>query len=155
MNKLDKRILVCLFFASIQTVFAQQAHINVDWRPQKNTENLVPMSANVISPEVLDDQSVIFRLKGPEVSEVLLVGSIFVGKEAGKEVPFEKGKDGIWILKIAPLIPNIYFYWFIIDGVKVIDPNNYLMLRSITVLSKTDMPEPFVASLWGEGMQNM
>ena len=31
---------------------AQQAHVNLDWNPHKNTQNLTPYGANVISPEV-------------------------------------------------------------------------------------------------------
>jgi hypothetical protein len=37
---------------------AQQAHVNLDWAPQKNTEGLVPFGANTISPEVHDDHTV-------------------------------------------------------------------------------------------------
>jgi enterochelin esterase family protein len=121
---MKKILAVLLLLIPVLSLSAQQAHINLDWNPQKNTENLVPFSANVISPEVFDDHTVIFRLKGPEVSKVMLTGSMFVGKEAGKQVPFVKGEDGIWTCKIGPLTPDIYLYYFIIDGVKVIDPNN-------------------------------
>lgn len=105
-------------------VIAQQAHINIDWDPQRNTQNLVPLAANVISPEVMDDHTVIFRLKAPDVSKVTLVGSMFVGENAGKEVPFVKSEDGLWTLKIGPLEPDIYLYYFNIDGVRINDPNN-------------------------------
>ena len=106
--------LINLLLLSILPLFAQQAHINVDWDPQRNTENLIPRGANVISPEVFEDHTVIFRLKAPDVSEVLLVGSMFVGNEAGKRVPFEMGEDSIWTVKIGPLEPNIYFYHFVL-----------------------------------------
>lgn len=102
----------------------QQAHVNLDWDPQKNKENLIPFSANVNSPEVLDDHTVIFRLRAPEASRVLLTGTMFVGGEAGKQVPFTKDDKGLWTLKIGPLVPDIYLYHFIIDGVRVTDPNN-------------------------------
>src|SRR5215204_5640067 len=36
--------------------FAQQAHVNLDWNLHKNTQNLNPFGANVISPEVKDDR---------------------------------------------------------------------------------------------------
>lgn len=122
---MNKLIFSVLFLMSlIINVTAQQAHINLDWDPQKNKENLIPFSANVNSPEVFDDHTVIFRLRAPEVSKVLLTGTMFVGEEAGKQVPFTKGEDGLWTLKIGPLIPDIYLYHFIIEGVKVIDPNN-------------------------------
>ena len=105
-------------------LFAQQNHINIDWDPQKNKENIIPFGSNVISPEVFDDHTVIFRLKAPNVNKVTLVGSMFVGTEARKEVPFVKDETGLWTCKIGPLDPNVYLYYFNIDGVKVIDPNN-------------------------------
>jgi enterochelin esterase family protein len=121
---------------------AQQAHINEDWDPMKNKENLVPFSANVISPEVMDDHTVIFRLKGPNVQSVTLSGSMFVGDEANKRVPFVKGDDGVWTCKIGPLKPEIYLYWLTVDGVKMCDPNN-------TYTGQANMP-PF-SMLWVHG----
>jgi enterochelin esterase-like enzyme len=125
-------------------VTAQQAHINLNWDPQRNTENLIPFSANVISPEVFDDHTVIFRLKAPDVSKVSLTGTMFVGEEAGKVVPFTKGEDGLWTLKVGPLVPDIYLYYFIIDGVKVIDPNN-------TFVGFANMPAFSMLFVHGDG----
>ena len=53
---------------------AQQANVNLDWNPHKNVQNLNPYGANVISPEVRDDQTVTFRLKAPDVRTVALTG---------------------------------------------------------------------------------
>ena len=106
------------------SLLAQQAHINEDWDPMRNTENLVPLSANVISPEVLDDRSVIFRIKGPDLKSVTVGGSMFVGDDARKQVPLVKGDDGVWTAKIGPLDPEVYLYWFNVDGVSMADPNN-------------------------------
>ena len=121
-----KKILFTLLIISsfLINIAGQQAHVNLDWDPQKNKENLTPFSANVISPEVLDDHTVIFRLRAPDVSSVFLTGTMYVGEEAGKRVPFIKDEKGLWTLKIGPLVPDIYLYYFIIDGVKVVDPNN-------------------------------
>jgi enterochelin esterase family protein len=105
---------------------AQQAHVNLDWNPQKNTENLVPYSANVISPEVREDRTVTFRLRAPVAQEVLLTGGpmlLAIGK-GNKPVPFQKGADGIWTLTVGPLKPDMYIYKLSIDGVAVADPNN-------------------------------
>jgi enterochelin esterase family protein len=131
-------ILTCLAGRS----FAQQAHINEDWDPMRNKENLVPFSANVISPEVMDDRTVIFRLRGPEVKSVTLSGSMFVGPGAPRSVPFVKGDDGIWTCKIGPLDPEVYLYWLTVDGVKMCDPNN-------TYTGQANMP-PF-SMLWVHG----
>ncbi|MBO4564640.1 MAG: hypothetical protein J5720_04335 [Bacteroidaceae bacterium] len=103
---------------------AQQSHVNIQYDPQRNTENITPFSAQVISPEVFDDHTVTFRVKAPDAHDVRLTGSMFVGQEARKQVPFTKGENGIWELKIGPLKPEIYLYYIIIDGVQNVDPNN-------------------------------
>ena len=109
-------LTLCLALATI-CLKAQQSHVNIDWSPQKNTEKITPFGCNVISPEVHDDYTVTFRLRAPKAKEVLLTGNMFVGPEARKRIPFTKDADGLWTLTIGPLKPEIYFYYFIIDGV--------------------------------------
>jgi enterochelin esterase-like enzyme len=106
---------------------AQQAHVNLDWNPQKNTQNLRPFGANVVSPEVKDDHTVTFRLKAPDAREVALGGGpILLALKAAKPVPFQKGGDGVWTLTVGPVKPDIYVYKLVIDGVSAPDPNNTL-----------------------------
>ena len=107
---------------------AQQAHVNLDWNPHKNVQNLNPYGANLISPEVRDDHTVTFRLKAAEARTVALGGGpilLAVGK-GNTPIPFEKGTDGVWTLTVGPLKPNMYIYRLIVDGVAVVDPNNTL-----------------------------
>jgi len=125
-------------FAGIAAMPApgQQSHVNLDWRPQKNTENLLPFTATLNSPEVRDDGTVTFRLKSPAAREVLLTGAVLTGLGRGnKPVPLTKGDDGVWTLTVGPLPPDMYQYHFLIDGVRVADPNN-------TIAGSTAMP-PF------------
>jgi len=120
-----KRILSFVAVTSIiLSLYAQQSHVNLQYDPQRNTDNITPFSAQVISPEVFDDHTVIFRVKAPNAHEVKLSGSMFVGDEARKQVPFMKGEDGIWTLTIGPLRPEIYLYYIIVDGVQNVDPSN-------------------------------
>jgi enterochelin esterase family protein len=120
------RTLAILAFAV--TACAQQAHVNLDWNPQKNTQNLVPYGANVISPEVRDDRTVVFRLRAPNAQSVALTGGpMLLALDAGnRNIPFTKGEDGIWTLTVGPVMPNLYIYKLVIDGVTVPDPNNTL-----------------------------
>lgn len=106
------------------SLHGQQNHVNIDWDPQRNTENLVPLSAKVISPEVFDDHTVTFRLYGPSVREAYITGSMFVGEKAGTRVPMVKDSEGVWMATIGPLVPDIYLYYFHVDGVNITDPNN-------------------------------
>mgnify|MGYP000864744951 CR=1 FL=1 len=107
-------------------VRGQQANVNLDYNPQKNTEGLIPFSAPLNSPEVHDDQTVTFRLKAPKAQEVKLAGvAILTALGKGKEmVPFTKGDDGVWTLTVGPLKPDMYAYHFNVDGVQITDPSN-------------------------------
>jgi enterochelin esterase-like enzyme len=106
---------------------AQQAQVNLDWNPQKNTQNLVPYGANVISPEVRDDNTVTFRVRAPEAQSVQLSpGPLVQGLGGARPPAFTKGSDGVWTLTVGPVKPNIYVYKLVIDGVTVPDPNNTL-----------------------------
>jgi 1,4-alpha-glucan branching enzyme len=108
--------------------FAQQAHVNLDWAPHKNTQGLKPYGASVLSPEVSDDHTITFRVKAPDAQRVELTGGpmlLALGR-AGKNVPFTKGDDGVWSLSVGPVKPNLYVYKFVIDGATVPDPNNTL-----------------------------
>lgn len=116
--------IVCLGMAAS----AQQAHVNLDWNPHKNTQNLAPYGASIISPEVKDDRTVTFRLKAPDAHAVALTGApilLAIGK-GNTPIPFEKGTDGVWTLTVGPLKPNMYIYRLLVDGVTVVDPNNTL-----------------------------
>jgi 6-phosphogluconolactonase (cycloisomerase 2 family) len=95
--------------ASAMPAVAQQAHVNIDWNPHKNTQNLTPYGATLISPEVKDDRTVTFRLKAPDAKTVALTGGpilLAVGK-GNTPIPFEKGTDGVWTLTVGPLKPNL------------------------------------------------
>ena len=86
------------------SALAQQANVNLDYNPQKNTENLVPFSAPLNSPDVRDDRTVTFRLKAPEAQKVELAGvAILTALGQQKPVPFQKGDDGVWSLTVGPL----------------------------------------------------
>lgn len=104
---------------------AQQANVNFDVQPQKNTERLVPYGATVVSPEVRDDGTVTLRLKAPKAQEVMLApGPLTVALRQSKPVAFTKDAEGMWTLTVGPVKPNIYVYKLLVDGVSIADPSN-------------------------------
>ncbi len=120
---------VLLLTLGLGAAAAQQAHVNLDWNPQKNTQDLRPYGANVISPDVADGGMVTFRLRAPNAQTVALSSSTIaagLGTPGAKPWPYTKGADGLWSLTIGPIPPNIYVYKVMIDGVAVPDPNNTL-----------------------------
>jgi enterochelin esterase family protein len=128
-------VSIIMFILSIKICNAQQANVNLDYNPQKNTENLIPFSASLNSPEVHDDHTVTFRVKAPDAKKVELPsGAIHTTLNKGREpIPFVKGEDGIWTLTIGPLPPDMYAYNLKVDDVQITDPNN-------TYASFTAMP---------------
>ena len=118
------KYLHVLFFAC-QCAYAQQDNVNLDWNPQKNTQNLVPYGAQVISPEVHADHKITFRIKAADARQVALTGGpILLALSAKDPIPFIKGIDGVWSLTVGPVKPNIYVYRLLLDGVAIADPNN-------------------------------
>ena len=127
------------------TAFAQQANVNLDHNPQKNTESLVPFSASLNSPDVRDDRTVVMRLKAPDARSVALGGvAVLTALGQQKPVPFVKGDDGVWSLTIGPLPPDMYVYHLVVDGVQIADPNN-------TVGGVTAMPPYSQLVVHGDG----
>ncbi len=74
----------------------------------------------VVSPEILPDKRVTFRLLAPKAGEVTLTGHW----ENGTNVPLTKDEKGIWSVTVGPLGEQLWGYSFTVDGVKVLDPGN-------------------------------
>lgn len=72
------------------------------------------------------DGSATFRIYAPEAETVSLGGDF-----SWYEAAFTKGTDGIWTAVIPKVSSDAYRYWFIVDGVKVIDPR-YRLYSEIT-----------------------
>lgn len=120
-------LIPAMLWAAAPLAFAQQANVNLDWDPQKNTQNLVPYGGNVISPEVRDDHTITFRLKAPDAQKVELTGGpILLALKSKTNIPFVKDSEGLWTLTVGPVKPNIYVYRLLLDGVAITDPNNTL-----------------------------
>lgn len=85
----------------------------------------------LVSPEVLADKRVTFRIYAPKATEVTLRGDWMEG--AGT-VKLEKNDQGVWSATVGPLGPDFYSYAFSVDGVRTIDPKNALIKQGVTSL---------------------
>lgn len=112
---------------------AQQARVNVDPAPFRNTLNLPAFGARVISPEVADDHTVIFRLYAPEAKKVSVSGEMFRSPMTIRSMDMVKDAEGIWSVKAGPFQPDLYRYTFNVDGMSISDPSN-------TYISQANMP---------------
>jgi enterochelin esterase-like enzyme len=80
-----------------------------------------------VSPESLTDRSVTFRIAAPRASEVSLHGDWMTTGEPAK---LKKTEAGVWVATVGPLSPDLYTYFFLVDGVKTADPANALVKQT-------------------------
>jgi enterochelin esterase-like enzyme len=83
----------------------------------------------VTGAEVRPDRSIVFRIAAPKASEVSLV---FSESETNPR-PMKKDESGVWSLIVGPVEPEVYLYWFEVDGVKALDFSNTAVKTSSVV----------------------
>lgn len=72
----------------------------------------------IVSPEFAGD-SVTFRLKAPQASQVMLAGEML-----SQPQPMQCDSDGVWSVTLSGIAPEVYCYNFVVDGTQVMDPVN-------------------------------
>jgi enterochelin esterase-like enzyme len=135
---------------SVSIVFSQQAPAPAGRGPQ---------GPRVVSPEILSDKKVTFRLLAPKATEVNLNGNW----DQGTNIKMTKDDQGIWSVTVGPLGEQLWGYSFNVDGVKVMDPGNGEYQRdgnrydSLLMISgpgsdlwefKPDVPHGAVQAVW-------
>jgi 1,4-alpha-glucan branching enzyme len=74
-------------------------------------------AAAVASPVVTDGR-VTFRLRANEAKAVTVSGDF------GPDVALSRDTEGVWSASVGPLKPDVYVYYFTVDGVRLPDPAN-------------------------------
>ena len=105
-----RKILTCIALAMIMT-FAASA------------QNAAATRTITDSP-VISDESITFRLVADYATSVKLSGS---WQKAAIEM--RRGEDFIWTATVQNLVPDLYSYCFIVDGVEAVDPANPSVAR--------------------------
>lgn len=77
----------------------------------------------IISPEVLPDGRVTFRLLAPEATSVSVTGD-WPGGIHSTTTPMVKDDKGVWSATVGPLKPEFWIYTFSVNGVTTLDPRN-------------------------------
>jgi enterochelin esterase-like enzyme len=118
------------------------------------------MPVVIKSGEILPDNSVIFRLLSMDATTVAVSGDWMPG--FGTSVPMVKNDTSLWTLTVGPLRPELYSYTFLINGVRVVDPNNPIVKRDGTrnesmlfipgpesdLYSVKDVPHGTLSKIW-------
>jgi enterochelin esterase family protein len=113
--------LVILCIVSFSAIYAQQAL----WG-----------GTEIISPEINADNTVTFRFQAEKATEVKLSGDWIPaqGWQPGS-VSMTKGDKGIWSYTTEALSPELYGYFFLVDGVRCSDPNNVYQIRDVATVT--------------------
>ena len=86
-------------------------------QPQPNPVATTP---RLKSPEIASDYTVTLRLYAPTATTVTLNAS-WLG---AIDLPMTKDDTGVWSIIVGPLPPQMYGYWYMVDGVRALDPSN-------------------------------
>jgi enterochelin esterase family protein len=81
-----------------------------------------PQTPQVVSPEILPDRRVAFRIYAPQARAIRLTASDIPG--VGQATQLSKGDQDVWEVTLGPLEPGAYRYNFNVDSVATIDPRN-------------------------------
>src|SRR5882672_829073 len=120
-----------LFLCCLLTVGAMSAQE----KPASNPPPRPP--APLISPEVHPDGSVTFRFRAPNAVGVKLE------REGSEALSMRKDDQGVWSITTAALTPDYYGYSFVADGVRLLDPENPLLIPNLlSPASAVHVPGP-------------
>lgn len=98
----------------------------------------------IVSPEIRSDHSVVLRLKASEADSVYVIGDILPPAKmktpiGEMDVPgralMSKGEDGVWTYETGTLDSELYNYFYLVDGVKTIDPGNPFLIRDVASIT--------------------
>ena len=93
--------------------------------PAARAQPAPPTPPPVVSPEVLPDKRVTFRLRAPNAKEVA------VDRAGAPKLPMQKDAQGVWTATTDPLDPDVYGYTFEADGVNLVDPSNAAIIPNL------------------------
>jgi enterochelin esterase-like enzyme len=109
-------------------------------QPQAAQDRSGQQTPQVVSPEVLSDRRIIFRIYAPDAISVRLSGTDFPalapppGRARGTPLPpgpeLKKDERGLWEGTLGEINPGAYRYLFVVNGVQVVDPRNPVISES-------------------------
>ena len=115
----------------------------------------------IVSPEILPDNKVTFRVYAKDATKVTLSGEWQTGPNSTELLV--SNDTGLFMITVGPLKPELYGYNFTVDGVSTIDPNNVQVRRDGTryasffiipgaesdlYVQKTGVPHGNVSKVW-------
>lgn len=113
MNMFKLHTLLFVAMLAANPVFGQATNASAADAPKRPARK-----DPILSPELQPDGAVTFRLVATNATSVKLTGLV------GPEVVMKKDTEGLWSATVPALPAGIYSYSFVVDGLRMIDPNN-------------------------------
>ena len=85
-------------------------------------------------PKINPDLTVEFQVQAPEAQEVAV-------DICGKVYPMQREDDGPWKVVTEALEPGFHYYFLVVDGMRLSDPNSQLFFGTGVDASAIDIPE--------------
>jgi enterochelin esterase-like enzyme len=106
-------MMLAIGSASVAIAFPASAQ-EVGMRPGGSAAG----AAAAIASPLVKDGRVTFRLRAPDAKAVTVSGDF------GPDVALSRDTDGVWSATVGALKPDVYVYYFNVDGVRLPDPVN-------------------------------
>lgn len=119
--------------------------------------------AQVVSPQINENNSVTLRLSAPEAKKVTVAGNFLTPDGTPVEnTEMVRNADGVWEYTSPVLRSELYNYNFVVDGVRICDPSNVFICRDVAssfnifiiggdrgdLYSVNDVPHGSVTKTW-------
>ena len=139
--------------------------------PDASAQQALWSGAQVVSPQINEDNTVTFRYSGSNVIRVQVTGDFLPPQKISTpngefEVPgiaeLTQNQNGVWEYTSAPLEPELYSYSFIVNGQRMNDPSNVYQIRDVATVTSisivgggqadlykvSDVPHGTVSKVW-------
>lgn len=139
--------------------------------PDASAQQALWSGAQVVSPQINEDNTVTFRYSGPNVIRVQVTGDFLPPQKISTpngefKVPgiaeLTQNQNGVWEYTSAPLEPELYSYSFIVNGQRMNDPSNVYQIRDVATVTSifivggrqadlykvSDVPHGTVSKVW-------
>ena len=91
---------------------------------------------SVSSPDITKDGTVTFRVKAPSADTVRLI------IDSRLDTLMKRQGNETWSITLRGLEPDLYMYYFLVDGMKVLDNENAHTLRDVKSVMNTFVLDP-------------
>jgi len=117
---MNRTYSVLAFAAAIFAIAAYAQNQATPAGPATLAAPAVPAAPRLRSPQISDDHHVTFRIYAPKAAEVTF-NADWIG---ATNLPMTKDDEGVWSTALGPLDAQLYGYWFMVDGIRTLDPSN-------------------------------